>query len=169
MTGKGKLFKTLFNIPKETWENKFTKFWQDTLKQGKKWNHPPVKILSSLWFLRKRRGECGHTPLSIPSVGLERKSFISSWKSGNWTTAGSYFRMSAGHNFNLRLVCQTTLWCWETGIMSLSAASIRHNCYDWLMHVWTFGKINFCLRNKTVPCHSVKTVMQVSSKKKNSC
>lgn len=111
------------------------------------WAHPPLFPLS-----RDREKEFH---LLLEELKLNRGRFL------------MYFMMSAGHHFNLCLVCQALV---PSDSDHEAVVGDRHGVHDWLMcffAAWTFGKINSCLKNKKVHSHRAKTVMQVSSKKEN--
>lgn len=92
---------------------------EETLKR--RTNGPlAIKILSSLCFQRRRGTK--QYQLHPDKVGTE--SFTSSEKSWNCTAAnsGCILVKSVGQFvFNLCLICETTLRCWQTQIIRFSA------------------------------------------------
>lgn len=80
---------------------------------GEKMNSSSSKDLILIMISKKEmRRMWAHPPLYPLSRDREKEFhlLLEEWKL-NHSRFLMYFRMSAGHNFNLRLVCQTTLWC----------------------------------------------------------
>lgn len=93
-----------------------------------------MKILSSSFFPRKGRGDFGYT--SSYKVGIERKSFTSSWQSWNSTTAGSWCILGCREGQFEALLLMRVPYLRRHSVRWTSCPFCTTNMNGWCVYLW---------------------------------